>query len=91
MTALDRRTLMATPTTLGAGECSTMDWITMSLQARNLAYKQCRACRPRERAQENRSVGRSRQQSQRCGLLEAKLALGAKNIASEIGNPPPSV
>jgi len=26
-----------------------------------------------------------------CGPLEAKLALGAKNIALEIGNPPPSV
>src|SRR5262245_22743177 len=45
MTALDRRTLMAvtiagiaTPTTLGAKECPTMDWITISLQARNLAY-----------------------------------------------------
>ena len=45
MTALDRRTLMAatvasiaTTTTLGAKECSTMDWITMSLEARNLAY-----------------------------------------------------
>jgi arylformamidase len=45
MTALDRRTLMAvtiagiaTPTTLGAKECPTMDWITMSLEARNLAY-----------------------------------------------------
>ena len=45
MTALDRRTLMAatvasiaTPATLGAKECSTMDWITMSLEARNLAY-----------------------------------------------------
>jgi hypothetical protein len=45
MTALDRRTLMAvtvagiaTPTTLGAKECATMDWITMSLEARNLAY-----------------------------------------------------
>ena len=44
MTAFDRRTLMAvtiagiaTPTTLGAKECPTMDWITMSLQARNLA------------------------------------------------------
>src|SRR5262249_35131765 len=44
-TALDRRTLMAvtiagiaTPTTLGAKECPTMDWITMSLEARNLAY-----------------------------------------------------
>jgi hypothetical protein len=45
MTALDRRTLIAvtiagiaTPTTLGAKESRTMDWITMSLQARNLAY-----------------------------------------------------
>ena len=45
MTALDRRTLMAvtvagiaTPSTLGANECATMDWITMSLEARNLAY-----------------------------------------------------
>src|SRR6516164_8444965 len=45
MTALDRRTLMAatvasiaTPATLGAKECWTMDWITMSLEARNLAY-----------------------------------------------------
>src|SRR5262249_7619504 len=44
MTALDRRTLMAvtvagiaTATTLGAKECA-MDWITMSLEARNLAY-----------------------------------------------------
>src|SRR5437762_13638747 len=47
MTALDRRALLATtaasiaaPTVLGAKECPTagMDWITMSLQARNLAY-----------------------------------------------------
>ena len=45
MTALDRRVFMATtaacvatPTTLGAKECPTMDWITMSLEARNLAY-----------------------------------------------------
>src|SRR5499427_1947867 len=45
MPALDRHTLMAvtvadiaTPTTLGAKECPTMDWITMSLEARNLAY-----------------------------------------------------
>ena len=45
MTALNRRTLMgtalagiATPTALGAKECPTMDWITMSLEARNLAY-----------------------------------------------------
>jgi len=29
---------VATPTTLGAKECPTMDWITMSLQARNLGY-----------------------------------------------------
>src|SRR5258705_10904936 len=47
MTALDRRALLATtaasiaaPTVLGAKECPTasMDWITMSLEARNLAY-----------------------------------------------------
>src|SRR5262252_2031218 len=45
MTALDRRAFMATtaacvatPTALGAKECPTMDWITMSLEARNLAY-----------------------------------------------------
>ena len=45
MTALDRRAFMAAtaasvaaPTTLGAKECPTMDWITMSLEARNLAY-----------------------------------------------------
>ena len=45
MVALDRRTLMAvtiagiaTPTTLGAKECPTMDWTTLSLEARNLAY-----------------------------------------------------
>src|SRR5947208_8578277 len=45
MTALDRRAFMATtaacvatPTTLGAKECPSIDWITMSLEARNLAY-----------------------------------------------------
>ena len=47
MTKLDRRTFMlataastAAPTALGAKECSTvgMNWITMSLEARNLAY-----------------------------------------------------
>src|SRR5438093_1393717 len=47
MTALDRRAFVAatvagiaTPTALGAKECPTagMDWITMSLEARNLAY-----------------------------------------------------
>src|SRR6185437_14298055 len=45
MMALDRRTLMAvtmagiaTPTALGAKECPPLDWITMSLEARNLAY-----------------------------------------------------
>jgi hypothetical protein len=47
MTALDRRAFMAAtaasvaaPTGLGAKECPTagMDWITMSLEARNLAY-----------------------------------------------------
>jgi hypothetical protein len=47
MTALDRRAFMAAtaasiaaPTALGAKECPTAgtDWITMSLQARNLAY-----------------------------------------------------
>jgi len=45
MMALDRRTLMAvtmasiaTPTALGAKECPTLDWITVSLEARNLAY-----------------------------------------------------
>ena len=45
MTVLDRRAFMAatavsvaTPTALGAKECPTMDWITMSLEARNLAY-----------------------------------------------------
>ena len=45
MTVLDRRTLMAvtiagiaTPRILGAKECPTMDWATMSLEARNLAY-----------------------------------------------------
>jgi hypothetical protein len=47
MTALDRRTLMAvtiagiaTPTTPSAKECANAgtDWITMSLEARNLAY-----------------------------------------------------
>src|SRR5262245_5606321 len=45
MTALDRRAFMATtaacvatPTALAAKECPTMDWITMSLEARNLAY-----------------------------------------------------
>ena len=65
MTALDRRTLMAatvasiaTPATLGAKECSTMDWITMSLEARNLAYNDV-DMGPRERAQENRRLGRS--------------------------------
>src|SRR5262245_24301502 len=47
MTALGRRTFMAAtaasiaaPTALGAKECPTagMDWITMSLEERNLAY-----------------------------------------------------
>src|SRR5881296_3250965 len=47
MTALGRRAFMAAtaasiaaPTALGAKECPTagMDWITMSLEARNLAY-----------------------------------------------------
>src|SRR5437016_295741 len=47
MTALDRRAFVAatvasiaTPTALGAKECPTagMDWITMSIEARNLAY-----------------------------------------------------
>ena len=47
MTTLHRRTFIAataasiaTPTALGAKECSTagLDWITMSLEARNLAY-----------------------------------------------------
>jgi hypothetical protein len=47
MTAPDRRAFMAataasiaTPTVLGAKECPNagMDWITMSLDARNLAY-----------------------------------------------------
>ena len=47
MTTLHRRAFMAataagiaTPTALGAKECSTagLDWITMSLEARNLAY-----------------------------------------------------
>src|SRR6266404_5442657 len=47
MTALNRRAFMAAtagsiaaPTALSAKECPTagMDWITMSLQARNLAY-----------------------------------------------------
>src|SRR5262249_24398644 len=45
MTPLDRRAFMATtaaciarPTDLGAKECPTMDWITMSLQAHNRAY-----------------------------------------------------
>jgi hypothetical protein len=47
MTAPDRRAFMAataasfaTPAVLGARECPSagMDWITMSLEARNLAY-----------------------------------------------------
>ena len=47
MTTLHRRAFIAataasiaTPTALGAKECSTagLDWITMSLEARNLAY-----------------------------------------------------
>jgi hypothetical protein len=47
MTAPNRRSFMAataasiaTPVSLGAKECPTagMDWITMSLEARNLAY-----------------------------------------------------
>jgi arylformamidase len=47
MTAPDRRSFMAataasiaTPAALGAKECPNagMDWITMSLEARNLAY-----------------------------------------------------
>ena len=47
MTAPDRRAFMAataasfaTPAALGAKECPSagMDWITMSLEARNLAY-----------------------------------------------------
>src|SRR5215469_10036960 len=57
MTSLDRRTLMAatvasiaTPATLGAKECGTMDWITMSLEARNLAYNNVEHCGARERA-----------------------------------------
>ena len=29
---------VVTPTALGAKECPTMGWITMSLEARNLAY-----------------------------------------------------
>ena len=57
MTALDCRTLMAVtiagvakPTTLGAKECPTMDWITISLQARNLAYKMSSMSARRTRA-----------------------------------------
>jgi hypothetical protein len=45
MTALDRRAFMvataasvAAPTALSAKECPSMDWITISLEARNLAY-----------------------------------------------------
>ncbi len=45
MTALHRRAFMATtaagiaaPTALRAKECPTIHWITMSLEARNLAY-----------------------------------------------------
>ena len=45
MTAIDRRAFMAAtaasvaaPTALSAKECPTIDWITMSLEARNLAY-----------------------------------------------------
>src|SRR5690349_16226366 len=62
MTALDRRTLMAvtvagiaTPTTLGAKECPTMDWITMSLEARNLAYNNVEHVGPRTRARKPKS------------------------------------
>ena len=45
MTEFHRRAFMAAtaasvtaPIALGAKECPTMDWITMSLEARNLAY-----------------------------------------------------
>jgi hypothetical protein len=61
MTAPDRRAFMAataasfeTPAALGAKECPSagMDWITMSLEARNLAYNNVEhgAVRPAVRA-----------------------------------------
>ena len=97
MTALDRRTLMAvtiagiaTPTTLGAKECPTLDWVTISI--RNGEHVGPENARKKTEAWAAASQNNlNRQQCQRCGPLEAQLALGAKNIALEIGNPPPSV
>ena len=74
-----------------------MDWITMSLQARNLGYNNVEYVGPENARKKTEAWAAAsqnnlnRQQCQRCGSLEAQLALGAKNIALEIGNPPPSV
>src|SRR5262245_58438069 len=65
MTALDRRAFMAAaaagiaaPTALGAKECPTagMDWITMSLQARNLAYNNVDPLGPHHACKKNKSL-----------------------------------
>src|ERR1700730_2873573 len=90
MTAIDRRVFLATtaatvatPTVLGAKECPTMDWITMSIDARNLV-QQCRARRHRYRAQESRRLGRSFEDATRAAFAASRLGLW-KRRAKQVG------
>src|SRR5258706_15697884 len=84
MTALDRRALLATtaasiaaPTVLGAKECPTasMDMDYNVARGPQSRIQQCRACGPRERAQENRRLGRSFEDAARAAPNAPRLGL----------------
>ena len=84
MTAPDRRAFMATtaagvatPTALGAKECPTMDWITMSLEARNLAYNNV------EHVGLGRGVGNFQKVTKSLGR-----SLGSEKIGAATGRTP---
>ena len=84
MTALDRRTFVAAtaaavvaPTVAGAAECphAGMDWMTMSLEARNLAYHNVAHVGP-DCAGEARGVGGSFEDAARAAPKHLDLAYG---------------
>ena len=74
-----------------------MDWITMSLQTRNPAYNNVEHVGPENARKKTEAWAAASQNNLKQTTvsalqpLEATLVLGAKNIALEIGNPPPSV
>ena len=93
MTTLHRRAFMAataasiaTPTALSAKECSTagQDWITMSLEARNLAYNNVEHVGADNARKKSRRLGRSFENAARAALAAPQLGLW-KRRAQQVG------